>query len=86
MRKSHEPHHTAPQFCGVIYAVFILRGAVTVYKFSQTASAGCFAVLGKNRIARATNTHDNPIYLSLYLIVMLYVYIIFISIFIFIFK
>ena len=55
-RKPHEPHHTAPQFCGVVYAVFILRGAVAVYEFPQTAYAGWFAVLGKNRTARTANT------------------------------
>ena len=55
-RKPHELHHTAPQFCGVVYAVFILRGAVAVYEFSQTACAGWFAVLGKNRTARTANT------------------------------
>ena len=54
--KPHEPHHTAPQFCGVVYVVFILRGVVAVYDFFQTACAGWFAVLGKNRTAHTANT------------------------------
>ena len=53
------PHHTAPQFSGVVCAVFILRGAVAVYEFSQTVCAGWFAVLKNNCTARTANTPNN---------------------------